>query len=36
MTHYVVLGVVMQLEVAYFSHGGILPYMVRNLASQMK
>ncbi|ONM19211.1 Aconitate hydratase 3 mitochondrial [Zea mays] len=25
-----------QLEVTYFNHGGILPYMVRNLAAQMK
>ncbi|AQK42432.1 aconitase2 [Zea mays] len=24
------------LEVTYFNHGGILPYMVRNLAAQMK
>ncbi|CAO2194443.1 unnamed protein product [Urochloa humidicola] len=25
-----------QLELAYFNHGGILPYMVRNLAGQAK
>lgn len=36
MTHILLFLVVMQLEVTYFSHGGILPYMVRNLAAQMK
>jgi hypothetical protein len=31
MTHSIDF-VVMQLELAYFNHGGILPYMIRNLA----